>query len=891
MLKVKIIYIFIILFTCTFCYAQEQDIAESFGLYSKGINYYHEGKLYEAKETLERALNLDPRNDEAQGYLDLVNAELNMREKGRLNSYQDIDSLVREMESRDRKQYAEIDEYKQDENNPEPQIDYYQESDDNGGYFNDEPAPDTAGKGKISGEIRAAIGVTSEDFIWKDANGDNIGVPFEKNWRYLWGQDRYNTYDKKIYDSLKINLDTKKDTGLNLYSQIVIDPWTFVGTKDVSIVSIGGDYADINLKYWSGTRSTINEIYRTNKGNIINLKEIKIKDAKTTPNTPTGLTDWGTAFTSIPTDAEIDRQFMPIRKLWVDYISEDKTFNSRVFLMADQAQALTSDDPLRLSNNHVYWEESPWLDEYEPSRIFYPDSGLKPIKQGRWIRRLSFFAKDSEQDRLTFLRGASLNGDIFSSSRYNMTAATPMSLWDDYENVTSIPVALRTKTDVTPEFSLGTIYTFKGGMRSDSLEASNHVFGLDADYGIAPEWKLIAEAAASKTEVNEANGMETSYDGFAYSLGIKSDIYKTALTGNYMAQDFYPGLSNYRYTRRDQFYSKHIRFSKLPEEDEAISAGDGIDRGRIAVNFKTEGDFLNGGLNTKLNFRDVHRDNGKNVETVTRAESTLKVAPQVTLKALGSYQKLPKTIAGQDPLFYAKNSYAFTDYYSEDDRFMENSSIADNKDPSLGNVGLGIRYELMDNLAWEGIYERTNDPQDCPRGLLNNSYVTTETKNGMLLDKMVPFLYDQGFFDLPPYDYYSIYKTKLIYKPFSKLTGILSFTRNIDKHAIGIDDNINHIGLELDYKHNEKLCFGFKYIYSKVIDIYRQNKGEGVNYDGHHNMFVNMDYSIDEYQRFVMEFGEFVAYTPVEGLYQPGKWSLSALDTQHILRMYYNRKF
>lgn len=876
-----------------YCYAQEQDIAESFGLYSKGIDYYHKGRLYEAQEILEQSVRLDPRNYEAQGYLDLVNAEINMRGKGKLDIYQQADKLTREMDFDNRKQYAEIEEYRQYGNDPQPQIEFYEDSDNPEYYFEEEVVESSPkSKGKISGELRVSMGVTSEDFIWKDANGDKIGVPFEKNWRYLWGQDRYNTYDKKIYDSLKINVDTMKEHGFNFYGQITIDPWTFVGTEDVRINStLGGDYADINLKYWSGTRSTINEIYRTNKGNIINLKEIKIKHGLTSPNTPTGLTDWYTNFTSIPTGTEIDWKYMPVRKLWVDYANEDKTFDGKVFFMADQYQALTSDDPLRLSNNHVYWEESPWLDEYEPSRIFYPDSGPRPIKQGRWVRRLSFFAKDSEQDRLTFLRGVSLNGDVFSGSNYKMTVATPMSLWDDYENVTSIPAAFRTKTEITPEFTLGSIYTFKGGMRSDSLEAMNQVLGIDADYSISPEWDIVAEAAGSKTDVDEANGMETSYDGAAYSVGIKSEAYKTALTANYMAQDFYPGLSNYRYTRKDQFYSSHIRFSKIPDQDEAISVGDGIDRGRITANFKTEGDFLDGDLNAKLNLRDVHKDNGKNVETAGRTEATLKVTPQMTLKALGGYRKLPKTIAGLDPLFYAKSSYAFTDYYSEDDRLMENSKVIDGEDPSLGNLGLGIRYELMENLALENVYERTNDPQDCPRGLLNDSYVTTETKNGMVLDKMVPFLYDQGFFDLPPYDYYGIYKTKLIYKPFSRLTGILSFTKNDNKHTIGLDDNINHIGMELDYAHNEKLSFGFKYTYSKVIDVYRQNKGEGVHYDGHHNIFLNMNYSIDEYQSFMMEFGEFVGYAPMEGLYEPGKWSLSTLDTQHIFRMYYNRKF
>ena len=61
------------IYAITLCYAQEQDIAESFGLYSKGIDYYHKGSLYEAKDTLEQAVRLDSRNEEAKGYLDLVN--------------------------------------------------------------------------------------------------------------------------------------------------------------------------------------------------------------------------------------------------------------------------------------------------------------------------------------------------------------------------------------------------------------------------------------------------------------------------------------------------------------------------------------------------------------------------------------------------------------------------------------------------------------------------------------------------------------------------------------------------------------------------------------------------------------------------------------------------
>ena len=88
----KITWLIVVLLNCYIVgvYAQEQDIAESFGMYSKGIDYYHKGKLYDARETLEQAVRLDPRNDEAQGYLDLVNAEINMREKGKLGTYQNL---------------------------------------------------------------------------------------------------------------------------------------------------------------------------------------------------------------------------------------------------------------------------------------------------------------------------------------------------------------------------------------------------------------------------------------------------------------------------------------------------------------------------------------------------------------------------------------------------------------------------------------------------------------------------------------------------------------------------------------------------------------------------------------------------------------------------------
>src|SRR3989338_8757286 len=80
-------------------YAAEQYIAESFGLYARGVEYYHEGRLLEAKELLERAVRLDPEDGDAQGDLDLVNAELRVHRKGKTDFSQLDRAPEREKES------------------------------------------------------------------------------------------------------------------------------------------------------------------------------------------------------------------------------------------------------------------------------------------------------------------------------------------------------------------------------------------------------------------------------------------------------------------------------------------------------------------------------------------------------------------------------------------------------------------------------------------------------------------------------------------------------------------------------------------------------------------------------------------------------------------------
>ncbi len=762
---------------------------------------------------------------------------------------------------------------------------------------------------EISGEVQVGLGITSDEVIWRDANADKQGVPGEKNWRFLWGQQRYNAFDSKIYSSLKMDFQTKTKGPLNAYMQLVVDPWSFVGTTKVrawrtqSVRDDGviipdptpDDYVDMELKYWANTGYTIDEVYRSDAGNIINISELKVSDNKISRAFGNGVSEnWGGGVSGYGqfevTQSEINRLYRPIRQLWLDYNQEDYKF--RIFPIAYHDQALTSDDPLRLSNNHVYWEESPWLDEYEPSRVFTRSGN--PLKKGRWIRRLSFYAQDSQQQRLTFLRGFSFDYSPYDYASFKVVAATPMSLWDEYEESNSIHSAYRLNYKTANDIDFGFLYTQKLGLSKGNLEAENHTWavdvGNDLDVG-----RIYAELALSDTEVDEAAYTTTSYDGFAFMLGLKNDE-KWNIYFTHMDDDFYPALSNYRYTRWDRYFAQHIQFSPLDPEDEAIKLGDGIDRGRNTIGFRWQEDFFQDKLNNDFNFYNVHKDSGEYVETVVRNESICKLNPKLTGKILLWYKDLPKTQAGFDPLIYAKTSYSLTDYFSEEDIFLRNDQVEGGKDPSIGHFSLGMKYDFFDWLSAEGIYERTNDPGDFPRGLLNTSWYEDEVIDGITYDKVVPSLYDQMFFDLPPYNYYSIVRMRFILQALDNLKFIFSATKNSNKYEAGIDDNVNHFGLEVDYQPNQKLSLGFKYTYSRMNDLYEQVKRydeikpaiPSSSYRGHHNLFLSAQYHLNADETFEFLFGEFVGYNDP---YFAGKWSLSALDTQHLVRLYYRRKF
>lgn len=882
------------------CYAQEQDIAESFGLYSRGIDYYHKGKLYEAQETLEQAVRLDPRNDEAQGYLDLVNAEISMRGKGNLDIYQQADELKREMDFDNKKKYTEIEEYKQYGNDPEPQIEPYEDS-DNPEYYSEEEAVESSpkNKGKIRGEYKMSVGVTGDDFIWKKANGDYN----ERNFRMVdHNFPRTNTFDTRVYDRFKVVFDTNpENNGFNLHSDITVDPWSFTGKTEKFTVTGAGpvDRVELQLKYWSNTRSTINEKYYTlDYGRLVNAGEYKVTDGKIPAfqiRSETASTKFSTF--SIP-EQEVDFTFQPVRELWFDYKNDDCNF--KVFPLALEDQALSSDDPMGLSNRHIYWEPSPWLDDWLPGNentAWVPDQ----FWSGQWSKDLAFFTRDSEVKRLTALRGFSFKGDVTDRTNLAFTVASPKGLWQDYGEITALPGAVRLKSQITDKLMLGTTDTFRIGYKDEKTDSINTVSGLDLSYDLAPGTNITGEAAMSKSSDDIKSSYKTEKNGGMGHIGLKQQtgIGDASIAYTHMDKAFEAGLTNYTETRRDQFWGRHIHFKKpleytswgsnpLTYDDiDPFRIGDGVDSGRKAVNFRLNTkEAMDGRTDNLIDYRWVRDTDNKYIEGVFREENNFKITQDWTSKFLFIYHDLPKTKEGIDPIQYDPDT----------GEFLTNSSIQDGENPSLSTYSFGLNYEPEEWISVFGIYENTNDSTfstgSYPMGLLKETSFTTVTRDGKVYTERLPYLYSQGYFDLPPYERFNIYRAGISIKPAPGLGIELDFTKNDFKFSQSIDDNMNHFGAGLKYEFTPKLTGFLKYTFSKAYNLYRLNTSGDLKYQNHHNVFMEFDYSVTEYGFLVIQLGEGSVASPV--------WSYTAspfgdfyptLDTQHIIRIYYNGEF
>ncbi len=773
---------------------------------------------------------------------------------------------------------------------------------------------------KITGEAQLSFGVTPHDFIWKRANFD-LNEKF-LSWRMTSDagfNHRFNTYDPAIYDSLSVNLDTENKEGFNFHSNITVDPWSFTGKSSKMSVTYGTDVTDIQLKYWSNSGYILNETYYSLKGQALNIPELKVVNGKTTATTISGF--------AIPT-TDIDMQFQPLRELWLDYTNDQIKF--RAFPLGYQDQAYSSDDPLNISNHGIWWNESKWLNMYTPG-AYHSTATTPSFTKGYWDDSLSSISKDSTGRYLTALRGFSFSFQPQEATTFDTTVTTPKHLWQDYDVVDNVISASRLKHKFADNFALGGTFTSRFGFKTDpqKLDSQNFVGGVDLGYEVVEGMKAQAEVLTSKSNYDISNSdYETESRGNAYYFSFitryprssimdlkygyddiamakdESFLIKSKFYAARMDRGFDSSLSDFHNTRQDVFWSRHIHFRKPMGyyaqglegsntnwgELNSTRIGDGIDVGRNTLGFRFE-TFLEDRFANLFDVRNVHNVNGKFVENVVRDEATVRITDKLTAKALGIYQEMPKTVAGIDPYIYDGTT----------GEFFKNATVPGGADPSIKTGSFGLNYDFFDWLSLNGIYERTNDytlaygnfPQNLIRDdtTLNAGYY----QNDKYYSYVLPTLSNQGIFPQAPYDFYNVFKTGLRIIPMKNMEIYLDYAHNEYETASLVNDNMNHVGMEITYMPTQKFGISFKYVYSRCKDIILLPSSEyGLidNIVGHHNFFSEFRYLPSKDDELILQYG--VGDTSSIGnmsSIDPYGGSMLTLDTQHIIRAYYRRRF
>lgn len=892
--KVIVSTIAFILFLGNLSFAQT-SVSEY--LYEIGKIYYYQGKNDEALHEFKKALLADPDNVLAKFYVEKI--------EGRRKDVWDktLDGLESKSEKQPLKSVGERETVPLEDRAEEDTT------------IRDKAAAELS-KVDISGELRAALGGTSDGFEWKRANGDLN----ERNWRVISNaalNNFENTFDPRIFDRVRVDIDTKNTEPFGAHANITVDPWSFTGKSEKFTVTSanGTDTAEIELKYWSNTRRAINEtVFTLQNGDSFALPEIKVEDERTAATTNS--TVFGGTF-NVPS-VKIHREFQPVRELWFDYKTDNA--KARFFPIGYSDQALTSDDPLGLSNHHIYWEESPWILRWASG---HTNTGASPddFSQGKWDDSLAFFTRDSDLTRLTALRGLSFDYEPTEETSFKLTGASPKGLWQDYDSFDNFPVALRLKQRIGDELELGTIYTYRLGLneaQKNRKDALNHTWGTDFGFSPFTGIKLQGEIAASRSEQDLTSSFASKKRGLAYQLSLLGSPEKDILSSNYdeikpqstdwsflktrlqfthMDEGFEPALATYRETRDDQFWSRHIHFRKpfkylSTDSGSSLSLydimpfaiGDGVDIGRDVVALRVESSMLDRRLDELFDVRNVHQAGGKYLENVARSETTFKATEKLTTKLLAIYHNVHQTYGAKDPFLV-----------DSADRVVDNTVIPDSKSASMKTFSLGANYDFFDWLSGYGIWEYSNDINAAydafPRGILNSGSFETFTGFGRTFRRQTTFLYNQYYFPLPPYPFNNTFKAGFSLRPHEKWELFLDFTRNEYEYAGQVSDDINHIGLEISYQPTEKLGFLAKYVFSQVNDLVTMNNGKNVSYEEHNNFFVEARYNFSDDEGMTFQFGE-AGRSPVATVsYDPFGGSLSVLDTQHIYRASYRRRF
>lgn len=750
------------------------------------------------------------------------------------------------------------------------------------------------GRIKMTGQYRMAAGINSQgEGIFNESNGDFQ----ERNFRYLFGEDLNNTFDPAIYDKFLLNLDFNPADKVTLHTQIVADPWSYVGQTGEQVQASDVNSAIImryNLKYFGSYNATLNEIYRNNIADSYAFPLIKVHDGHTTQTRVEGFDDFdgvsgdghGIPFT-IP-ELDLDYEFRPFREVWADF--EQENWHVRFFPLASQDQALSTDDPLELSNHRDYWQQSPWLYQYVPAQ-FYTDGSLK---RGYYSDSLSYLARDSEGHRLVLLRGASFEG-MTDKTYLAATFAAPLTPWDDYSAADNIPGAVRLKHQATDRLMVGGVYTFRSGLVDRNIADLSQVVGADAEYRLNEHSTFRAQMAGSYRDRDMLTNAEvqTHTDGTAYKAELNSEFdhrldghTEFHLSFTQMDKTFQPVLSRYTNTRDDHFWGNHLTFYDYTPDLEHFRVGDGVDIGRMTGRFRWKEKVFKGRFENLFDVRNVHRtQNLAYKETVLRDEMKFKITRQLTAKGLFRWQGLPRSTQDVEPFI--------ANFYIPDaiDPVFQNVDVPAGEDPSRFTYAAALQYVLNPQWTFEGFGEVTNNLPDFPRGLLNSSFRDRNDQvDGFLIDHVTNLLYQQGpLGGIPPYDYFTIFRERVVFKPDERVTVTFHAAQNTYKYAAGIDDNVNHQGVSLAFSLSDRMSFFMDYSHSMQIDVPRlinTNAGD-IEYKDHHNVYVSMDYRLNSSTVFRAEYGVFGlgVDSPQVSPYSTTGFSLPTIDTEHLFRV------
>jgi len=775
---------------------------------------------------------------------------------------------------------------------------------------------------KISGDARTSMGIYANGHaVFTRANADLN----ERNFRLLSSNqlnNNINTYDPALYSRLKLVMDASVASSVvSVHLNVSIDPWSFVGKSNTQLVKgTGGDSAKVQYLFWGNTGYTVNTIVNTlQNGDSLALPEVKTH-GNIVP--ATRVTSNFSNIFNIPA-AKIGYSFFPFREAWVDVKPTDQ-IKLRIFPIGYEDQALTSDDPLKLSNNMIWWEQSPWINGWQQGNL---NTGATPVDftKGQWDRTLSFFTKDSDGQRLTALRGVSLDWKPGDETFLKATFATPKTLWQDYGDITAVPGSARLKQFIGDLFYIGAVGNMHQGYTSnEELDAANYTEGLDTGFMFLKNWKVSAEYSASQSSYDRtSHGYATKFDGNAYYASIETaspqdedmlktdyfgmkpaekgeNFYKSMIYFARMDQGFESSLSNYHETRKDSWWSDHLTFYPssyryMPgitpvqsEYDlEPFAIGNGIDYGRTAISWRGDVNLMEGKLQGLADVRHVTNNHGDNIETVSRTQWTYKATDKLTTKALLLWHALPKTTAGVDP--FVTNG--------DTGQNLANTAVIGGKDPSLKTGSLGARYALTEWATLNGVWEYTNDftlgTNNFPQGVLNSSSFITYTQNGKIYRKVYPFLYDQSYFQQAPYEYHNIFKTGLELTPSDKWHVYLDYTRNPNGFAGNIDDNVNHFGIETSYVLAPKIGFFARYTFSQGYDINRLVNNNNLDYRGFNNFFFETRMILPKDVTMSIQYGVGPSYNIKTSSTNPSLayYATTVVQTQHVVRIVFDKKF